>query len=123
MWRVEHDPERAFLELRARRVLSLADVEHMALEWARALAATAGQATVALFDLRGLEPLEGDAVVRLRDLVKRPALDRPNVVRIVTIVDSATGALQQRHAILDPAREALTQSEQEARQLLETPVG
>ena len=62
MWRVEHDPHLKLLELRVRGFVASRDIDAIARAWARALAATAGDPCVALFDLRGLEPLEGAAV-------------------------------------------------------------
>ena len=118
MWRVEHDPELSLLELRACGLVSSRDVEAIARAWARGLAATAGGSTVVLFDLRGLEPLEGEAVERLRDRVKVPTLQGGTVERLVIMVDSATVALQQRHAFIDEGREHLTQDPAEAQRLL-----
>lgn len=118
MWRIEHDPDRSLLELRAHGVLGLSAIDALAESWAKALAATAAHPTVALFDLRGLEPLEGDAVDRLRLKVKRPALALDHLERLVIVVDSAINNLQQRHALLDPDREFITRDPEDARALL-----
>jgi hypothetical protein len=118
MWRIEHDPDRSLLELRALGVLGLAELDALAEAWAKALAATANSPTVALFDLRGLEPLEGDAVDRMRARIKEPALALPNLQRLVIVVDSAINTLQQRHAMVDPERELITRDPEDARALL-----
>ena len=118
MWRVKHDPHLKLLELRVRGFVASRDIDAIARAWARALAATAGDPCVALFDLRGLEPLEGAAVQRLRERIKVPALEGADVRRLVIVVDSATGALQQRYAVVDPTREFVTQDAAEAASLL-----
>ncbi len=118
MWRIEHDPDRSLLELRAYGILGLPDIDALAEAWTKALAATASNPTVALFDLRGLEPLEGDAVDRLRMRVKQPALALENLRRLVIVVDSAINTLQQRHAMIDPDREFVTRDPDDARALL-----
>lgn len=118
MWRIEHDPDRSLLELRAWGVVGLPSVDALADAWAKALASTAGNPTVALFDLRGLEPLEGDGIDRLRTRVKEPALQLDHLERIVILVDSAINTLQQRHALVDPARELITRDADDARALL-----
>ena len=118
MWHIEHDPERSLLELRARGVLGLPAIDALSQAWATALAATASNPTVALFDLRGLEPLEGAAVERLNRRVKMPALAMPHIERLVIVVDSATNMLQQRHALLEPGREFVTRDTDHALALL-----
>lgn len=118
MWRIEHDPDRSLLELRAHGVLGLSAIDRAAEAWAKALAATAAAPTVVLFDLRGLEPLEGEAVDRLRARVKEPALALDHVERLVIVVDSAINTLQQRHAMVDPSRERITRDPEDARALL-----
>ena len=118
MWRIEHDPDRSLLELRAHGVLGLSAIDRVAEAWAKALAATAGARTAILFDLRGLEPLEGEAVERLRTRVKEPALALAHVERLVIVVDSAINTLQQRHALVDADREHITRDPDDARDLL-----
>ena len=118
MWRIEHDPDRSLLELRAHGILGLPAIDELSEAWAKALAATASNPTVALFDLRGLEPLEGAAVDRLSHRVKMPALALPHLERLVIVVDSAINMLQQRHALLEPEREFITRDPDDARALL-----
>jgi len=118
MWHIEHDPDRSLLELRARGVLGVPDLDALAEAWAKALGTTATQPTVALFDLRGLEPLEGDAVKRMRERIKEPALALPHLKRLVIVIDSAINMLQQRHAVVDPERELITRDPEDARALL-----
>lgn len=118
MWRIEHDPDHSLLELRAFGVLGLQAIDTLADAWAKALASTASRPTVALFDLRGLEPLEGEAVDALRQRIKEPALALEHLTRLVIVVDSAINTLQQRHALVDPEREVITRDPEDARALL-----
>ena len=118
MWRVEHDPETALLEIRARGFVSARDVVQLANAWARAIATAARAECQVLLDLRGLEPMEREAVIAFRTGVKRAALEIPGVDCIVILVDGATVAMQQHHSAHDADRERVTQEVLAAEKML-----